>query len=558
MLGGGLQLALIPAPLIVAVLIVFGLAPARTRSARVVAVTGFAASIALLAVAAVSLNGSGRIEASLGTPVTGIHFLLRLDLTGAVLGLAAASAGLLLLLERDRQTREVSALLVCVIGSMVAALAGNIVMLTGGIEIAAVGMLLVTSAARGRPGRGGLLAIGLEHLASLGLLVAAVQLFSAAGTTDFAAIPAGAVGATVAGPWAAAGVVRLLSPAFVPLRGSRTPTAAWATTGAIPCAAIVILRLREVASGPLPELVAIGLGTVGGAAAVLAALVALRRSGVPAIAGRALCVITAAPVIALTGIAGPAAGAAISAGVSALMLATALTPAWEQIGRGRTGTTLAAFSLGAAGALPLGFGLTALIVELSAVVSIGRQSAALLAALGLGGVLGAAAAVLSAAAVLGSSRPTAVEPRQPAVLAMVAAVLSLVAAVVPGAVATSVLSALNSGGSIEPIGATAIRSNAGDWSGGYVVVAFTLVAAGVWAVATLFGWRLVSTAPAVAQPARDTLQTMGLRVARRTRSARGRVATWLGQLDDWLVVQPQLMAVLGGTVLAIVLTQFIH
>ena len=35
--------------------------------------------------------------------------------------------------------------------------------------------------------------------------------------------------------------------------------------------------------------------------------------------------------------------------------------------------------------------------------------------------------------------------------------------------ATSVLAALNSGGLTEPIGAAAIRSNAGDWSGGYVV-----------------------------------------------------------------------------------------
>ena len=89
---------------------------------------------------------------------------------------------------------------------MVAALAGNVVMLVGGVEIAGVGTLLMTSAGRGRPGRGGLVAIGLEHLASLGLVVAAVQLLSVAGTTDFAVIPAGALGATVAGPWAAAGV----------------------------------------------------------------------------------------------------------------------------------------------------------------------------------------------------------------------------------------------------------------------------------------------------------------------------------------------------------------
>ena len=219
----------------------------------------------------------------------------------------------------------------CVAGTLVAALAGNIVMLAGGVEIAGVGTLLMTSAARGRPGRGGLAAIGLEHLASLGLVVTAVQLLSVAGTTNFAVIPAGALGATIAGPWAAAGVVRLLSPAFVPIRGSRVPTAAWATTGAIPCGAVVLLRLREAAAGPLPESITIALAVVGGVAALLAVVVALRRSDVPVIAGRALCVIAAAPVIALTGIAGAAAGAAVAAGIGAVMLATALTPAWEHI-----------------------------------------------------------------------------------------------------------------------------------------------------------------------------------------------------------------------------------
>ena len=47
---------------------------------------------------------------------------------------------------------------------------------------------------------------------------------------------------------------------------------------------------------------------------------------------------------------------------------------------------LAAFSLGAAGALPIGFGITALILELVRDASrIGRPGAALLAALGLAG-----------------------------------------------------------------------------------------------------------------------------------------------------------------------------
>ncbi len=553
MLGGGLQLALIPAPLIAAAILVFGLAPRHARSARLAAGIGIVATIALLGVEAAFLNGSGRIEASLGAPVAGIDYLLRLDLPGAVLGLAAASAGLLLLLESDRQTREVSALLVCVTGSIIAALAGNIVMLTGGVEIAGVGTLLMTGAVRGRPGRGGLFAIGLEHLASLGLVVAAVQLLSSAGTTDFAFIPAGAMGATVAGPWAVAGVTRLLSTAFVPLRGTRAPTAAWATTGAIPCGAIIILRLREVAAGPLPEQIAVVLAAVGGAAAMLAALVALRRSGLPAIAGRGLCVIAAAPVIALTGIAGSSAAAAVAAGICSLMLVTALTPAWEQIGRGRAGTALAAFSLAAAGSLPLGFGIVALILELAATVSIGRPGAALLAALGLAALLGAAAAARGASLILASRVRAPASARQPSVLAGVAAVMSLVAALVPGAVATSILVALESGALTVPIGAAAIRSQAGDWSGGYVVVAFAVVAAGVWAFSTLAGWSLVAASPDAGGPRAIQLQALGLRAARRTRPAVRRVTTWLRQVDDWLVVQPQLALIFGGAIVALAL-----
>ncbi len=556
MLGGGLQLALIPTPLIAAAIVVFALAPRQARIACIVAGVGLAGTIALLAVEAAFLNGTGRIETSLGTPVAGITYLLRLDLPGATLGLAAAAAGLLLLLDGERQTREVSALLVCVIGTMLAALAGNVVMLLGGIEIATVGTMLMTSAGRGRPGRGGLVAIGIQHLATLGLLVAGVQLLTVVGTTDFAVIPAGAMGATVAGPWAAAGVVRLLSPAFVPVRGTRTPTAAWATTGAIPCGAIVLLRLREAADGPLPESITIALAAVGGLAAVAAVVVALRRSGLPVVAGRALCVVVAAPIVALTGIAGPSAGAAVAAGICSVMLVTALTPAWERIGRGRGGTALAAYAVGAAGALPIGFGITALILEVSAAVSIGRPGAVLLAALGVSGCLGAAAAIRMAAAIVteggGVTRNAA-----PSVLAVAAAAVSLLAALVPGSIATSVLASLSSGGLTEPIGAAAIRADAGDWAGGYILVGFVIVAAGVWAFATLAGLELFKPSAPDLRP-RSSVRAVGLGAVRRLRPLAVRGNMFLRQTDDWLVVQPQLMVVLGGAVALIVLVQLVH
>jgi hypothetical protein len=279
-------------------------------------------------------------------------------------------------------------------------------------------------------------------------------------------------------------------------------------------------------------------------AAILAVVVALRRSRVPVIAGRALCVIAAAPVVALTGIAGAPAGAAVAAGVCSLLLVTALTAAWEHIGRGRRGTVLAAFSLGVAGSLPIGFGITALILELSATVSIGRP--------------GTAAAAVQAATRVLISAGNAEQHRYPSVLGTVAAVVSLIAAVVPGTVATWVLAALNSTAITEPIGAAAIRSNAGDWSGGYIVVAFVIVAAGVWAFATLQGWSLVTAPPTEDRPSAPAVRAVGVRIARRLRPAAVRGNSWLRQTDDWLVVQPQLVVVLGGAILAILLFQLIH
>jgi hypothetical protein len=260
--------------------------------------------------------------------------------------------------------------------------------------------------------------------------------------------------------------------------------------------------------------------------------------------------------VALTGIAGPSAGAAIAAGVCSLMLVTALTPAWEQIGRGRGGTALAALALGAAGSLPIGFGMTALILELSATVSIGRPAAALLAALGVAGCLGAAAAVRAAARIVIQREDDESRARYPSVLATAAAVVSVVAAVVPGTVATSVLASLSSGGLTEPIGAAAIRATAGDWAGGYILVAFVIVAAGAWAFATLMGWALMTPPPPDFGP-RSAPRAVRLRVVRSLRPLAIRGNAFLHQTDDWLVVQPQLLVVLGGAIALILLAQLI-
>jgi hypothetical protein len=133
----------------------------------------------------------------------------------------------------------------------------------------------------------------------------------------------------------------------------------------------------------------------------------------------------------------------------------------------------------------------------------------------------------------------------------------VVAAVVPGTVATSVLASLSSGGLTEPIGAAAIRATAGDWAGGYILVAFVIVAAGAWAFATLMGWALVTPPPPDVGP-RSAPRAVRLRVVRSLRPLAIRGNAFLHQTDDWLVVQPQLLVVLGGAIALILLVQLIH
>jgi hypothetical protein len=136
--------------------------------------------------------------------------------------------------------------------------------------------------------------------------------------------------------------------------------------------------------------------------------------------------------------------------------------------------------------------------------------------------------------------------------------LSLGAALLPGTVATSVLASLNAGGVTEPIGGAAIRTDAGDWSGGYIVVAFLIVAAGVWAFGTLAGWSLALPREPDGATGSGASAALGLGVARRLRPVAVRGHAWLYQTDAWLVVQPQFVALLAATVLAVLLTQLIH
>src|SRR5258708_7766363 len=196
----GLRLFVAPGLLFVAALVSYLLPRRMSRIARVTAMLAVAAAGALLLSDAPLILPSARIERNLGDFAPGVPLVARADPAALVICLLAAGVALLALAERRRQPLERSALLLCLAGTFVAALAGNAVLLFGGIEIADVGALLLAAGAAARRRRRSRVAFAVQSGSSLGLLLAAVSLQSALQTSDFSAIPATAMGLGLPGP----------------------------------------------------------------------------------------------------------------------------------------------------------------------------------------------------------------------------------------------------------------------------------------------------------------------------------------------------------------------
>ena len=548
MLSSGLGLALTPVPLIAALLLVYVLQPGWTRLARPMALTSAVATCALLVVDAVVVSGGGRVQVSLGNQLGGVTLLLRADPAGVVIAFAATVAAVLTLLDRSRRRAEVIGVLVCLLGSVTAALAGDGVTLFAGVEVANLGGLVLLAPTRGRAGRGMLAALAVEHLAALGLLAAAVQLQISQGTSAFAVLPAGALTAAVAWPWAIAGAMRLLSPAIVPVRGAGLPSGTLAAVAAVPCGAAIILRLRDAAGGAaLPTSAQIVLDILGAMAALGGAAVAMRYWRSPVLAGRGLCLAIAGPVLVVTGMSGAAAATAVAAGLFSLELAVAASTAWERVGVADRWLAPAAFL--AAGGLPTGFGATALVLELGAVAVLGRARLALLAVLLIAAV-GAAGAATTMAWAAFRSRPSGT--RALPVLALLAVALSALTALVPGGSAATVGGLLAAGGVSRAAGAAAVLGPGGGWAGGYFLVAGLFLAIAGAAALQLSGMRLPHEGAKGPAPA----SVPGPLPLRTWRALRGPVSFALfaaSRVDEWLIVQPQLPLLVGGTVLALLL-----
>lgn len=551
---GALSLALTPAPLIIA-LALQALAPrAVARLRRVIGAAALGGTLALLAVDALPVAGGGHILVSVGGAVTGVPYLFRADGVAMLVAVSATASALLLLAPGLLDASRVTPLLVCVSGSLIAAFAGNAVMLFAGVEVANVGVFMLLTVGARRPGRGALLALVVEHAAALGLLAAAANLQVTVGTSDFTALPPGAVTIAVAVPWGLSAALRLASPAVVPQR-TRVPTVAWAATAAVPVGVAMVLRLREASGGAEPLPATVTLGLVGAAMALAGAIVLFRTGSEPARAGRGLCLALAGPVIALAGLQQAIAATGVAAGVGALAIAVAASALWERHGPDPSQRALAAGAMVAVAGLPLGFGATALVLELSAALGAGVPALPLLLALALAAALTAAGAVRAALGLLGREAGHPWAPRRPAAVGVLAVMVSVAGAIVPGAFAGWLNGAVGSAGTLADAGGAAVAGPAGGWPGGYFAVAAILLAGGGLAALSLTTARLRApdTPAAPAAPSWAAPPAVPLRRVRALRRPRRALHRALPVLDAWISQQPQLPLIAAGGLLAVVL-----
>jgi hypothetical protein len=549
----GLRLFVAPGLLFVAALVCYLLPRRLSRTARALAMIAVAAAGALLLSDAPLILPSARVERNLGNFAPGVPLVARADPAALVISLLAAAIALLALAERRRQPLERSALLLCLAGTVVAALAGNAVLLFGGIEIADVGALLLAVGATPRLRLRARIAFAVQSGSSLGLLIAAVSLQSSLQTSDLTAIPVAAMGWGIAGPWAFTGAVRLLAPAALPGRAGRAASTAWLPVAAIPCGLLVLLRLVEVTGTQLAAGVADLLIAGGLAAALLGAVRAARAWRVRAAAGRGLAVAMAGQVVALSGVATTAALAGMAALALALVLGLAAAPAWGVAGdegSGRAAAWVRAAALAAIGGLPIGYGTTALLLGTGSVAASGFPGSAVAIFLGLAGLISAAAGGLAARAALAHGAPSGRlrGPRPDAVLVLG---VGAFAALLPGLVQTVFVERVASAaGSVQgSVDLATTRLPGAAWAGGYLSLAMVLALLTAWSASALAGWRGAEAVELLPAPAASpTLRTSSVPGRTAFAHALSRATRGLAAVDGWLVEQPGLALVVAGVV----------
>lgn len=547
---------------------------AGTLLAAVATVSGGALLVSLLPLVA----DGGRVESAAGSLVRGVPLTLRGDSTAVWVGLIACAACLLALSELDRSPLERTALLLCLGGTLVTCVAGNAVLLVAGLELGNAGALVLAAGAPPAP-RGGAprlarAGFAVQHLASLGMLGAAVVLLQGQGTSDLAALPTAALTLGVALPWGLCGLVRLGAAATLP----EAPTGAspaWVAVAAVPSGLVVLLRLVGTAGGDLEAVAPTAahvLTAVGLVVAAAGAMLALRSRWRPLACGRALCLSAAGQAGAMVG--SGALGAAAAMGV-ALILAALAAPAWASTTA--AGPRLRALALAVAGGVPCGAGATALLAGAGGEVAPGGIRAAVGAAAALIGVAAAVAGGAAAAAVLGDGRVARRRLPRPDVAAALAAsgLLAVLPGVLLGGLADRVA---GTGSAISALDASAVRGPGFAWAGGYLAVATLIAVVAALSVASIqdlpIGDLALAAPPAAPATgvARGPGATMALAeaavegvapMAEGSRSPLTRLAAaattaerWAVAVDRWLVRQPDVPLVIAAGAVVVIWFQY--
>jgi hypothetical protein len=549
--------------LVAATLALFPLPPRAARTARLLSLAAVLAALALLASVLPVVLPSGRVERSLGDLVPGVALVLRADPAGLTVAILACAVTLLALAEPRRNPVERAGLMLCLTASCLAALAGNAVLLFGGLELGNVGAILLAAGA-GPLDRRARLGLALQHAAALGLLAAAIELQNGVGTTDLSVLPARAVSwGTVATPWALAGAVRLLGAAGLPSAPGQRPSSSWAAVAAAPTGLIVLLRLSEAAGDAgLPLLVAGTMVAAGLAIGVVGAVEALRRHALPTAAGRALAFAAAGPVIALAGVVTQPARLGVAATGVALVLVLAAAPAWGaggEEGSGRAAVWLRAVALAAAGGLPLGIGTTSLIMGAGAALPQGPLGAVAGTGVAATGLLTAAAGAAAARSTLASA-PAGLAWGRPRLDALLAVVAGAVLGLLPGLALGAIVDPLADAGTAGVVDAGAVQGAGGGWPGGYLELAALLAVVAAASAAAIEGVAAPGrepsrpgTPPPPLVEAWPSLQVRLLGLATHGLAAAARGIQALVSVDRWLVTQPGLVVVLAGAAACLVI-----
>jgi len=542
-------------------LLCYLLPPRAGRAARLLALLATVGATALLGSDSELVFRGGPLERSLGDLVPGFPLALRADSAGLALSLVACAAAAVALLESRRLPIERSGLLLCLGGSCLCALGGNVLLLFIGLELGNVGALLLALGVTPL-GRRAIVAFAVEHGAALGLLAAAIELRSSAGTADLLALPDGSVGLAVAAPWALAGAVRLLAGAALPGVPGDRRSPAWASVAVAPAGLAVLFRLHAAAgSSGLGAAVAAGLVVAGSAAAVAGSVEALRTHRRSTAAARGLCVAAAGPVIALVGVGSPAALNGAAAMGLALILVLAAAPAWGgggDEGSGEVARWLRALSLAVAGGLPVGFGTTALLLGVGAGAAQGLPRSLVALPLGAAAALAAAAGAMAARAVLAAGAPMGTErgPRPDAVAALGA---SAVLAVLPGMGLSAIVDRIvPAPEGTAAVGLVAVRGPSGGWSGGYLILAGLIALLGVLSTALILGASRgeAEPVPPTPAPAAEPWAFPWRPALEKVDSAARRVDAGLVWVDSWLTRQPGLTMVVVVAVLCALFFRF--